>query len=152
MKLCVGASSGGHMNELLNLLRHASSWPKLPDFYVTTLEVNADQLVDRGSIYILGEANRKQIVRAFKVLFRCLKVVVRERPDVVVTTGAMPLAFFCFLSKLLGAKIVWIDSIANVERFSTSGRFVHGFADLFITQWPDLAEVDRKAEYVGNLL
>jgi len=71
---------------------------------------------------------------------------------VVITTGSLPLAIFCFLGKLFGARIVWIDSIANVEKLSLSGSFVRRFADLFLTQWPEIAAKYRNVEYVGSLV
>ena len=52
----------------------------------------------------------------------------------------------------LGAKVVWIDSITNVERISLSGRMVRYVADLFLVQWPELAGRYKKVEYVGALV
>jgi UDP-N-acetylglucosamine:LPS N-acetylglucosamine transferase len=152
MKICAGASAGGHMNQLLRLLKHTGEWPEQPVFYVTTLEEMAQKLAEKGFVYVIGEYNRYHPLRALTSLIRCIWIAIQERPDVVITTGSMPLAMFCFASKLLGARIVWIDSIANMERFSMSGRFVYLFADLFLTQWPELAKNDKKAEYVGAIL
>lgn len=152
MKVCVGASAGGHMNQLLRLLQHTDSWPQQPTLYVTTLEVLASLLRERGPTYIVGECNRRHPFKACVTLVRCLRIAWRERPDVVITTGSMPLAFFCLTAKLFGARIVWIDSIANCERFSLSGSLVKPFADLFLTQWPELARKDTKAEFAGAIL
>ena len=140
------------MNQLLRLLEHTESWPRQPAFYVTTLDVLASKLRERGQAYVIGECNRHHPFRALKTLIRCIIIANKERPDVVITTGSMPLAFFCFVSKLLGARIVWIDSIANIDQYSMSGRFVRIFADLFLTQWPELAGKDSKANYAGTLL
>ena len=152
LKICAGASAGGHMNQLLRILNHADSWPQQPVFYVTTLDVLAPRLAQKGRVYVVGECNRQHPWHALRTFFRCLNIAFKERPDVVITTGAMPLALFCLISKFLGARIVWIDSIANVERFSMSGRFIRIFADLFLTQWPELAEDDEKSEYAGAIL
>lgn len=152
MKICAGASAGGHMNQLLRLLEHADAWSEQPAFYVTTLQEMALKLEEKGPVYVIGEYNRNRPMQAFKSLIRCLWIAFHERPDIVITTGSMPLAMFCFVSKLFSARIVWIDSIANIDKFSMSGRFVHFFADLFITQWPELAEKDNKAEFVGAIL
>jgi UDP-N-acetylglucosamine:LPS N-acetylglucosamine transferase len=81
-----------------------------------------------------------------------LKVVLRERPDVVISTGAAVGCIVCFLGKLLGAKVVWIDSITNVERISLSGRMVRYIADLFLVQWPELAKRYDNVEYVGVVI
>ena len=152
IKICAGASAGGHMNQLLHLLDHADLWPQQPAFYLTTLDVLAAKLAEKGPVYVVGESNRHHPLRALRTLLRCICIAFKERPDVVITTGSMPMALFCLISKLLGARIVWIDSVANIEQFSMSGRLTRRFADLFLTQWPELAENDDKAEYVGAIL
>lgn len=152
MKICAGASAGGHMNQLLRLLNYSNLWPEAPSFYVTTLQEMSTKLEQKGPVYVIGEYNRHHPLRAFRSLIRCFSIAFKERPEVVITTGSMPLAFFCLTAKLCGAKIIWIDSIANIERFSMSGRFIHLFADLFLTQWPELAVRDKKAKYVGAIL
>jgi len=68
-----------------------------------------------------------------------LAALFHPRPDVVVTTGSMPLAIFSIWSKLLGARIVWIDSVAQIDRLSLSGRVMRHVADLCLAQWPDVA-------------
>ena len=152
MKICVGASSGGHMNQLLKLLEYSDEWMHNPYVYITTLDVLAPILRKRGDVYVIGEADRLHPFKAVIVLCKSLHAAFKERPDIVITTGAMPLAFFCFFSKLFGARIVWIDSVANIDKLSLSGRFVKLFSNLFITQWPDLATPDGKIQYVGEIL
>jgi UDP-N-acetylglucosamine:LPS N-acetylglucosamine transferase len=152
LKICVGASAGGHMNQLLRLLDASGSWPQSPSIYITTLETLAEKLAQRGQVYIIGECNRHHPLKALGVLARSLKVVIKERPDVVITTGSLPLAMVCLFAKLSGARIVWIDSIANIERLSMSGRMVRYFVDLFLTQWVELAHKYKNVEYVGALV
>ncbi|MHC4461921.1 MAG: hypothetical protein ACYS30_10885 [Planctomycetota bacterium] len=152
LKICAGASAGGHMNQLLRLLDVSGSWPQSPSVYVTTLETLAEKLAQRGLVYIIGECNRHHPLKALRVLVRSLKVVIKERPDVVITTGSLPLAMICLFAKLSGARIVWIDSIANIERLSMSGRMVRHFADLCLTQWIELAHKYKNVEYVGALI
>lgn len=152
LRICVGASAGGHMNELLKLLEASRSWPQPPAFYVTTLEALAEKVAQLGPVYIIGECNRQHPLKALGVLMRSLRVVLKERPDVVITTGSLPLAMVCLSAKLFGAKIVWIDSIANIERFSLSGRMMLPFADLFLTQWPELAQRYKNVEYAGAIV
>lgn len=152
MKICVGASAGGHMNQLLKLLEASGNWPQHPSFYITTLPQLAEKLEKSGRTYVIGECNRLHPLMTVLVFFRALKLVFAERPDVVITTGSLPLAMVCLSAKLLGAKVVWIDSIANVEKFSMSGSLVRHFADLFLTQWPELAKKYKNAQYAGTLL
>jgi hypothetical protein len=151
--IAVGASAGGHTNELLPLLDYVHLWPAPPAFYVTTLHILAAKYADRGGrTYVVGECDRRKILAVPTVIWRTLRCAWRERPDVVVTTGSMPLAIFCLWAKLLGAKIVWIDSIANTDGLSLSGRLARLFADLCLTQWPEVAQRLPGVEYAGQLI
>lgn len=140
------------MNQLLRLLDASGSWPQSPSIYVTTLETLTEKLAQRGTVYIIGECNRHHPLKALGVLMRSLKVVIKERPDVVITTGSLPLAMVCFFAKISGARIVWIDSIANIKRLSMSGQIVRHFADLCLTQWIELSHKYKNVEYVGALV
>ena len=140
------------MNQLLNLLDASGDWPQRPSFYITTLHQLAEKLETLGPTYVIGECNRLHPLTTARILLRSFNIVIKERPDVVITTGSLPLALVCLSAKLLGAKIIWIDSIANVEKLSMSGAMVRHFADMFITQWPELAKKYNNTEYVGTLL
>ena len=137
------------MNELLKL---ADSWRGYDTFCVTTVDVVRERLQKYGNVYVIGECNREHLFRVILVLVRCIKVILRERPDVVISTGAAAGCIVCFLSKILGAKIVWFDSITNVERISLSGRMVRYIADLFLVQWKEIAEQYSNVEYLGTVI
>lgn len=149
IKICLAASSGGHLSQLLKL---SESWKSHKTFCVTTTDVVGRNIQEFGKVYVVGECNRQHLIKVIKVLVRCIKAVFRERPDVVISTGAAAGCMVCFLSKLSGAKVVWLDSITNVERISLSGRMVRHIADLFLVQWPKLAERYRNVEYVGTVI
>ena len=149
IKICLTASAGGHLTELLKL---ADSWQQYDAFCVTTSDVVREKLQEYGKVYIVGECNREHPFRVISVLIRCINVILRERPDVVISTGAAAGCLVCFLGKLLGAKVVWVDSIANVGRISLSGRMVRYVADLFLVQWPELAGQHSNVEYVGTVI
>jgi UDP-N-acetylglucosamine:LPS N-acetylglucosamine transferase len=154
LKLMVGASAGGHANELQILLDAARGvWPVEPAAYVTTMEITAQGFARHGKpVHVIGESDRRKPLQALAVLFRTLRLALRERPDAVVTTGSMPLAIFCICAKLLGARIVWIDSVAQIEHMSLSGRLMRRVADLCLVQWPDVAAHYSKVEYAGEVL
>ena len=149
MKICLAASAGGHLTQLLKL---ADSWDGYNTFCVTTTEVIRTRLGHYGSVYVVGECNHKHPIRASRVFYRCIRIVLREKPDVVISSGAAAGCIVCFLSKLLGAKVIWIDSITNVERISLSGRMVRHISDLFLVQWPELAEQYNHVEYAGAVI
>ncbi len=149
LKICLAASAGGHISQLLKL---ASCWNGYETFCVTTTRVVRNNLSKLGGVYVVGECNRQHPIRVIAVFLRCLRIVFREKPDVVISTGAAAGCMLCFLSKMIGAKVVWIDSITNVERISLSGRMVRYVADLFLVQWPELADRYKKVEFVGTVV
>lgn len=151
VKICVGASSGGHMTELLGLLKTIESWPIKPSLYVTTREIWAKKLRGLGRTYIVGECNRNLPHMIVVTFFRSLYFVLRERPDVVITTGSLPIAIVCLIAKWFGSKVVWIDSVAQFEDLSMSGKLMLKRADLVLAQWPEIAERYPGVEYVGEL-
>ncbi len=152
LKVCVGASSGGHMTELNALLRHVDSWPARPGLRIATLGDVTGASRDGVTSYAIGECNRNTPVDALRTIWRSLRIVVRERPDVIVTTGSLPLALFCLVGRLFGARIVWIDSVSQIDELSLSGRLVRPFASQFFVQWPGLAERFPGTRYAGELV
>lgn len=149
LRICLAASAGGHTSQLLKLVE---SWNGHDTFYVTTTEVMREKLKTFGTVYVVGECNRQHPLRVIRVLRRCIKILLKERPDVVISTGAAAGCMLCLVGKMLGAKVVWIDSITNVERISLSGRMVRHVADLFLVQWPELVNQYKNIEFVGSLI
>lgn len=153
LRLVAGASTGGHVNELLNLLAAAAPhWPVMPEAYVTSMQIGVKSFAAYGRpVYVLGEADRTKPLQSLGVFWRAFTTAWRLRPDVVVTTGSMPLALFSLWARLFGAHIVWIDSVAQVERISVSGRIARSFASLCLVQWPEVAASEKGVEYAGEL-
>lgn len=148
-KICLVASAGGHLTQLLKMI---DSWRNYEAIYVSTSHVVASKLSQFGKTYIIGECNREHVIESAKVLFRCLSVAIKERPDYVLSTGAAPGFFLCITAKLFGAKVIWVDSIANVKQLSMSGKLIRPFADLFLTQWPELQDNSKGIEYHGGVI
>ncbi|MDI9433171.1 MAG: UDP-N-acetylglucosamine--LPS N-acetylglucosamine transferase [Planctomycetota bacterium] len=149
MKICLAGSAGGHLSQLLKI---ASDWSGYEVCWITTTEVVRASLGEQGNVHVVGECNRQHPVRVLRVFLRCLRILRRERPDVVISTGAAPGCMAAILGHLAGAKVIWLDSITNVNRLSLSGRLVRPFADLFLVQWPALARKYRGVEYVGAVI
>jgi UDP-N-acetylglucosamine:LPS N-acetylglucosamine transferase len=154
VKIIVGSSSGGHTTELLTLLNLMGNLLAVtPTAVVTTMRISESAFLhlDRP-IHYVGEADRSKPLRSIAVLLKTMGLALRERPDIVITTGSMPLALFCFWCRIFGAKIIWIDSIAQMESMSLSGQFVKLFSSLCFVQWPELAKRYKNVIYAGEVL
>lgn len=150
-KVLAIASGGGHW---VQLRRMRSAWRGCETVWVTThpgyrAEIEADG--DGARFHTVVDANRWQKTRLVRQLWQLIAILRRERPDVVVTTGAAPGYFAIRIGRLLGARTAWIDSIANAEELSLSGERAGPHADLWLTQWPHLAR-DDGPDYRGAVL
>ena len=141
------ASGGGHWVQLQRL---APAWEGCDVAYLTT-EPGYRAHVAPARFYTVRDANRWDKIGLVRQVLGVLWVVLRERPRAVVTTGASPGFFALAVAKALGRRTIWVDSIANAEELSGSGKRVGRFADLWLTQWPELAS-DDGPEYAGNVL
>jgi len=90
--------------------------------------------------FLVPDASRWDRLRLVHCALRVVLLVLRVRPDVIVSTGAAPGFFALRAGKLVGARTLWIDSIANAEELSMSGRRASRFANLTLTQWPELGK------------
>lgn len=104
-----------------------------------------------GPAYVIRDCNRRDIFANIGCAVDIWRILHRERPDVVVSTGAAPGLIALVLGKLVGARTIWIDSVANSERLSLSGRLAGRFADLWLTQWSHLVS-PKGPHYWGSVL
>jgi UDP-N-acetylglucosamine:LPS N-acetylglucosamine transferase len=149
LKVCLAASAGGH---LVQLLRLAASWEKQETVFISTLPAVEKQLSRMGRTYIVGDCNRQHPLRTLAVSGRVFFAILRERPDIVISTGAAPGFLSCFFGKLLGARVIWIDSIANTQRLSLSGRMIRPFCTICLTQWKHLRDQRRNIDFAGAVI
>ncbi len=149
LKICLAASAGGHLSQLLAI---QEAWTGRDLVWVSTGEMVREKLRALGKTYIVGESNRRQLFKTLAVMGRCFWIVWKEKPQLVVSTGAAAGFWICLWGKLLGAKVIWLDSIANAECLSLSGRLIRPFADLVLSQWPDVAAKYPNVEYRGEVI
>jgi hypothetical protein len=134
-KLLAVASGGGHW---VQLLRIRPAFEDCEVTFVTVHESYRAQVPDH-KFYVVTDANRWSKLRLIKAACKLAWIVWNEKPNVVVSTGAAPGYIALRLGRLMGARTVWLDSMANVEELSMSGLRIRRWADLWLTQWPHLA-------------
>ncbi|UCD75127.1 MAG: hypothetical protein JSV91_15250 [Phycisphaerales bacterium] len=146
-KILAVASGGGHWVELLRVMRGIED----ADVVYVTVQRDYRHEVEGRRFHLINDATRWNKVAAALMAFRVLLIFLWERPDVVITTGAAPGYFALRFGRWLGARTVWIDSIANAEELSLSGQMAGRYADLWLTQWSHLAR-EGGPEYAGAVL
>lgn len=155
------ASSGGHWVQLMRL---RPAWRGCDVAYLTTeasyerpLRAQAKREGLRPPrFYTTVPASRWQKLRLLRQLLTISLVVLNERPAVIVSTGASPGYFAIRLGRLVGARTIWIDSIANADEMSLAGLKAGRTADLWLTQWENVAKstvvAGRRPEHWGAVL
>lgn len=146
-KILAVASGGGHWTQLLRVLPALLPYEVI---FVTVRESYRSQ-VPENRFYLVNDATRWNKFRLVVLALRVAWIVGKERPSVVVSTGAAPGYFALLFGHLFGARTIWIDSITNIEGLSMSGSLVGRHADLWLTQWPHLAKADGP-HYGGSVL
>jgi len=150
LKICFAASSGGHLEELYRLSgviegRNCFLITEKSDFF-------EDSVFDRA--YYVKQINRKQVSflpRFALLLFQSYRILRKEKPNCIITTGALMGFAVALVGKLMRKKIVYIESFARVDTASLTGKLIHPIADLFIVQWEEGLRFFSKAVYGGMI-
>lgn len=142
------ASAGGHWIELARL---SAAFEGCDCRFVSTAPGMVAPIGD-APVERIVDSSRDTLPAMVRSALEIWRIVRRERPDVVISTGAAPGAMALVAGKLLGARTIWIDSIANGDELSMSGRAIRPFADLRLTQWQHLTSRYRHLRYFGQIL
>ncbi len=147
-KICFIASSGGHFAELRNLKPLTERY----DCFLVTEWVENFQSSFCEKKYFVKEINRKVKFFLFRMLWLFLRelfIFIKQRPSVVISTGALCAYPMLRIAKFFRKKVIYIESYARIDDLSTTGKKIYNHCDLFLVQWEELKEKYPKAEYVG---
>ena len=149
-KICFAASSGGHYDQLLMLKPLMEQY----DSFVVTEETLYKTQIKNEKMYYLKQINRKErsfLVRMAMNTIQSLKIFHREKPDLVICTGVLAMIPICLIAKLMGKKLIYIESFAKVTSPTKTGKLLYRFADQFYVQWETMLKVYPKAIYLGGI-
>jgi beta-1,4-N-acetylglucosaminyltransferase len=150
LKICLACSPGGHLTQMQML---APAFEGKDCFFVT-FKSDYSRHLERAYLieYKLGYIRER--LTWLKTIFIAFRILLRERPDVVISTGGGEIAIpFCYVGKLLGAKVIFIETLARVTTRSAAGKLIYPLADLFLVQWETLLKkYGKKAQYWGSVI
>lgn len=146
LRICIVSSCGGHLTEVRCL---KDSYGAYEHFYV----LNDKALLPpdmQGRTYFITHSERdwKQIVN----LFEASRILRKERPDVILSTGAGPAVPFAIVGKLMGLKVIFIETLTRVTAPSLTGRIMYRLADDFFYQWESLASFFPRGKCIGTVV
>lgn len=154
MRVMFISSTGGHLTELRKL---SSLFSKYDFSIVTEATDNNKKLVDMypGRVSYLVHGSKEYLFPyIFKFIFNSFKSLIlyfKYHPDYIVTTGAHTAVVMSYIGKIFGSKIVYIETFANINTKTVTGKLLYPISDLFIVQWQEMLKLYPKAKYFGGV-
>lgn len=149
MKLCLVSSSGGHLMQL-HLLK--PWWRKYEHFWVTFKKEDAISLLSGEKTHWAYYPTNRNVKNLIKNAFLAIKILIKERPDIIVSTGAGVAVPFFYIGKLLGARLIYIETYVRINSLTLTGKIVYPLIDAFILQWKEQKKFYPKGIILGELL
>ena len=148
MKICMVGSSGGHLTHLCML---KPLWEKQERFWVTFDKADAVSQLKGEQMYpcyFPTNRNIKNLIRNTRLAWKILK---KEKPDLIISTGAAVAVPFFYIGKLMGAKLIYIEVFDRIDKGTLTGKMVYPITDRFIVQWEEQKKVYPKAVNLGSI-
>lgn len=149
MRICLVCSAGGHFFELYGL---KSLWKPHDCFWVTFKKEDTQSLLHEKKVYWAYAPTNRSLKNFIWNSFLAAKILPREKPKVIISTGAGVAVPFLALGRLLGCQTLYIESMARIKGLSLTGRLVYPIVHRFCVQWPELARRYSRALYRGQVV
>ena len=148
MKVCFVTSSGGHLTHLMQLKEW---WKDKERVWVTFNKMDSNSILADEKKYWCHFPTNRNIKNLLKNTVLAFKVLRKEKPDIIVSTGAAVAIPFFYIGKLFGIKVVYIDVYDRIDKPTITGKIVYPISDLFILQWESQRKFYPKGEFLGGL-
>jgi UDP-N-acetylglucosamine:LPS N-acetylglucosamine transferase len=150
MKLCLVCSQGGHFEQMMRLTEAFQNY----NYFFVTFEFPSTAHLPNAYFLKFKGWDLKGKLLLINTIIKSFKILIKERPDLIITTGSGEIAVpFCYIGKLLGIKIVFIETLSRIESASSAAKLVYPIADLFLIQWEfNLKKYGSKAKYWGQII
>jgi beta-1,4-N-acetylglucosaminyltransferase len=148
MKVCLVGSSGGHLTHLYMLKLF---WNNKDRFWVTFDKEDARSLLEGEKVYSCYFPTNRNIKNLVKNTVVAWKILKKEVPDIIISSGAAVAVPFFYIGKLLGAKTIYIEVFDRIDKPTMTGKLVYPITDKFIVQWEEQKKVYPKAINLGSI-
>ena len=148
MKVCLVGSSGGHLTHLYML---KDFWKDKDRFWVTFDKEDARSILENEKVIPCYYPTNRNIKNLIKNTFLAIRVLLKEKPDLIISSGAAVAVPFFYIGKILGAKLIYIEVFDRIDKPTVTGKLVYPIADKFIVQWEERKKVYPKAINLGSI-
>ncbi len=148
LKVCLVGSSGGHLTHLYML---KPMWKDMKRFWVTFDKIDANSILKDEQVYHCYFPTNRNIKNLIKNTFLAIKVLRKEKPDLIISSGAAVAVPFFWLGKLRGAKTVYIEVFDRIDKSTLTGKLVKPVTDKFIVQWDEMKDVYKNSINLGSI-
>lgn len=148
MKVCLVGSSGGHLTHLYLL---KPFWEDKERFWVTFDKEDARSILQEERMYPCYFPTNRNLKNLIKNTWMAYKVLKKEKPDLIISTGAAVAVPYFYLGKLFKAKTVYVEIFDRIDSPTMTGKLVYPVTDKFIVQWEELKKVYPKAINLGGI-
>ena len=148
MKICLVCSSGGHFRHLSKL---ETLWKQHEHFWVTFDKEDTKSTLENEKIYPCCYPTNRNIKAFFLNTALAWKVLRKEKPDIIISSGAAVAVPFFYVGKILGIKTMYIEVFDRIDKPTLTGKFVYPVTDRFIVQWEEMKKFYPKAENLGSI-
>lgn len=151
-KILYISSTGGHLSELLQLKKLFEKY----NYYIVTEKTKSSEFLQNEYkekvSYLAYETKKNPFKYFFVFLFNIIKsliIFLKQKPDIIVTTGTHTAVPMCYIGKIFRKKIIFIETFANRNTKTVAGKLVYPIADVFVVQWEEMLKLYPKAQYWG---
>ena len=148
LKICLVGSSGGHLTHLYML---KPFWKDKDRFWVTFDKEDARSLLNGEKMYSCYYPTNRSLKALLKNTMVAWKILRKERPNLIISSGAAVAVPFFYLGKIMGAKLIYIEVFDRIDKSTMTGRLVYPITDKFIVQWEEQKKVYPKAINLGSI-
>ncbi len=149
MKICLVGSSGGHLTHLYLLKEW---WEKHDRFWVTFDKEDARSLLKDEKAFWCYYPTNRNIKNLIRNAFLAVRILSKERPDIIISSGAAPAIPFFYIGKIFGSKLIYIEVYDRIDTPTITGRVVYPITDRFIIQWEEQAKFYSKGINLGGII
>lgn len=148
IKICLVGSSGGHLTHLYML---KPLWENKERFWVSFDKVDANSILKDEKVYHCFFPTNRNIKNLIKNTYLAIKILHKEKPDLIISSGAAVAVPFFWLGKIMGAKTIYIEVFDRIDKPTVTGKLVYPVTDKFIVQWDEMKKVYPKSINLGSI-